>query len=350
MLVVLDNIAPDSLTSFSRRREMAKFFELLCHTSTHIMATHPAGNSTDLSSIVGQIDTLLIRGSHVIEVEPFSPIHTAQRIVYGHLQKTKCPSPSDEDRAALEVLVDFTNGSSPVIDIMTSRGMSTKYPESLYTFARRLVFSPDESKPFSNVVDSQSMEAKYCVGFDLWGAINRLANLCDLTSYEELFLHCLSMFCNVPVPKCVLERLSCLIKSSCSQMTSCQEMCQKLMDFNLLKSYPYPVVLCPIGSVIREMKEAPLCYGVAPAVAMAIWDGKMDDTKKVMALGIMYRVFEDIYSNRNILSSSELLHVFGLVCVVVEMCDCICYLIGEECYQLFYLMLARFEAVCNTNH
>ena len=35
----------------------------------------------------------------------------------------------------------------------------------------------------------------------------------------------------------------------------------------------------------------------------------MDDRDKVMVLGIVYRVFEDIYSNRNILSSSELQHV-----------------------------------------
>eukprot|EP00731_Ephydatia_muelleri_P035548 Em0135g3a len=35
----------------------------------------------------------------------------------------------------------------------------------------------------------------------------------------------------------------------------------------------------------------------------------MNDTDKVMALGIVYRVFEDIYSNRHILSSSELQHV-----------------------------------------
>ena len=337
------------MTSFSSLREMAKFHKLLCHICTHIIATLHAGNNTDLSSIVGQIDTLLIRGSNIIEVEPFSPIHTTQRIVYGHLQKTKCPSPSDEDRVALEILVDITKGSPPVIDIMTSKGMCTKYPESLDAFTRRLVFTLDESEPFSNVVDKQPMKARNCVSFNLWDAINGLADLCELTSYEELFLHYLCIFrSNVPVPKCVLERLSCLTKHSCSQLTSCQEMCQKLVDFNLLKSYPHPVVLPPIGGVNGKVKEAPLCYGVAPVVATAIWNGKMNDTDKVMALGIVYRVFEDIYSNRHILSSSELQHVFGLVCVVLEVCNCICYLIGEEYYQLFYLMLERFKNMCNT--
>eukprot|EP00731_Ephydatia_muelleri_P037227 Em0423g1a len=343
-LVVLESIGPDTLTSFSSRREMATFHKLLCHICTHIIATLHAGNNTDLSSIVGQIDTLLIRGSNIIEVEPFSPIHTIQRIVYGHLQKTKCPSPSDEDRVALEILVDITKGSPPVIDIMTSKGMSTKYPESLDAFIRRLVFTLDESEPYSNVIDKQPMKARNCVSFDLWNAINTLADLCELTSYEELFLHCLCIFHNVPVPKCVLEGLSCLIKRSYSQLTSCQEMYQKLVEFNLLKSYPHPVVLCPTGG---EVKEAPPCYGVAPVVATAIWNGKMNDTDKVMALGIVYRVFEDIYSNRHILSSSELQHVFGLVCVVLEVCNCICYLIGEECYQLFYLMLERFKNICN---
>ena len=326
---------------------MAKFHKLLCHICTHIIATLHAGNNTDLSSIVGQIDTLLIRGSNIIEVEPFSPIHTTHRIVYGHLQITKCPSPSDEERAALEILVDFTKGSPPVIDVMTSKGMCTKYPESLDAFTRRLVFTLDESEPFSNVIDKQPMKARNCVSFDLWDAINRLADLCELTSYEELFLHCLCIFHNVPVPKCVLERLSCLIKHSSSQLTSCQEMCQKLVDFNLLKSYPHPVVLPPIGGVNGEVKETPLCYCVAPVVATAMWNGKMNDTDKVMSLGIVYRVFEDIYSNRHILSSSELQHVFGLVCVVLEVCNCICYLIGEECYQLFYLMLERFKNLCN---
>ena len=299
---------------------------------------------------MGQIDTLLIRGSNIIEVEPFSPIRTTQRIVYGHLQKTKYPSPSDEDRAALEILVDITKGSPSVIDIMTSKGMSTKYPESMGAFTRRLVFTLDESEPFLNVIDKQPMKAKNCVSFDLWDAINRLADLCELTSYEELFLHCLCIFHNVPVPKCVLERLSCLIKSSFSQMTSCQEMCQKLnlVDFNLLKSYPNPVVLPPIGGVNGEVKETPLCYCVAPAVATAIWNGKMNDTAKVMSLGIVYRAFEGIYSIRHILSSSEIQHVFGLVCVVLEVCNRICYLIGEECYQLFYLMLERFKNMCNT--
>eukprot|EP00731_Ephydatia_muelleri_P036531 Em0272g4a len=248
----------------------------------------------------------------------------------------KVSSPSDEDRVALEILVDITKGSPPVIDIMTSKGMSTKYPESLDAFIRRLVFTLDESEPYSNVIDKQPMKARNCVSFDLWNAINTLADLCELTSYEELFLHCLCIFHNVPVPKCVLEGLSCLIKRSYSQLTSCQEMYQKLVEFNLLKSYPHPVVLCPTGG---EVKEAPPCYGVAPVVATAIWNGKMNDTDKVMALGIVYRVFEDIYSNRHILSSSELQHVFGLVCVVLEVCNCICYLIGEECYQLFYLML-----------
>eukprot|EP00731_Ephydatia_muelleri_P036340 Em0239g1a len=271
-----------------------------------------------------------------------------ERIVYGHLQKTKCSSPSDEDRVALEILVDITKGSPPVIDIMTSKGMCTKYPESLDAFTPRLIFTLDESEPFSNVIDKQPMKARNCVSFDLWDAINTLADLCELTSYEELFLHCLCIFHNVPVPKCVLEGLSCLIKRSCSQMTSCQEMCQKLVDFNLLKSYPHPVVLPPIGGVNGEVKETPLCYCVLPAVATAIWNGKMNDTDKVMALGIVYRVFEDIYSNRHILSSSEIQHVFGLVCVVLEVCNCICYLIGEECYQLFYLMLERFKNLCNT--
>eukprot|EP00731_Ephydatia_muelleri_P038396 Em0746g1a len=140
-LVVLESIGPNTLTSFSSLREMAKFHKLLCHICTHIIATLHAGNNTDLSSIVGQIDTLLIRGSNIIEVEPFSPIHTTQRIVYGHLQKTKCSSPSDEERAALEILVDFTKGSPPVIDIMTSKGMCTKYPESLDAFTHRLVFT-----------------------------------------------------------------------------------------------------------------------------------------------------------------------------------------------------------------
>ena len=335
------------MTSFSSLREMAKFHELLCHICTHIIATLHAGNNTDLSSIVGQIDTLLIRGSNIIQVEPFPPIRTTQKIVYGHLQKTQYPSPSDEDRVALEILVDITKGSPPVIDIMTSKGMSTKYPESLDAFTRRLVFTLEESEPFSNVIDKQPMKARNCVSLDLWNAINTLADLCELTYYEELFLHCLCMFHNVPVPKCVLERLSCLIKCSCSQMTSCQEVCQKLVDFNLLKSYPHPVVLPPIGGVNGKVKETPLCYCVAPAVATAIWNGKMDDTDKVMALGIVYRVFEDIYSNRHILSSSELQHVLGLVCVVLEVCNCICYLIGEECYQLFYLMLERFKNMCN---
>eukprot|EP00731_Ephydatia_muelleri_P038039 Em0636g1a len=122
-------------------RKLWSFHKLLCHICTHIIATLHAGNNTDLSSIVGQIDTLLIRGSNIIEVEPFSPIHTTQRIVYGHLQKTKCSSPSDEERAALEILVDFTKGSPPVIDIMTSKGMCTKYPESLDAFTHRLVFT-----------------------------------------------------------------------------------------------------------------------------------------------------------------------------------------------------------------
>eukprot|EP00731_Ephydatia_muelleri_P037229 Em0423g3a len=187
-LVVLESIGPDTLTSFSSLREMAKFHKLLCHICTHIIATLHAGNNTDLSSIVGQIDTLLIRGSNIIEVEPFSLIHTTQRIVYGHLQKTKCPSPSDEDRAALEILVDITKGSTPVIDIMTSKGMCSKYPESLDAFTCRLVFTADdESELFSNVVDKQPIKARNCVSFDLWDAINTLADLCELTSYEELF-------------------------------------------------------------------------------------------------------------------------------------------------------------------
>eukprot|EP00731_Ephydatia_muelleri_P027354 Em0019g227a len=346
-LVVLESIGPDTLTSFSSLREMAKFHKLLCHICTHIIATLHAGNNTDLSSIVGQIDTLLIRGSNIIEVEPFSLIHTTQRIVYGHLQKTKCPSPSDEDRAALEILVDITKGSTPVIDIMTSKGMCSKYPESLDAFTCRLVFTADESELFSNVVDKQPIKARNCVSFDLWDAINTLADLCELTSYEELFLHCLCIFHNVPVPKCVLERQSCLIKTFFSQMTSCQEMCQKLVDFNLLKSYPHPVVLCPIGDVNGEEKEAPLCYCVAPVVVTAIWNGKMKDADKERTLDIVYRVFEDIYSSRHILSSSELQHVFGLVCVVLELCNCICSLIGEERCQLFYLMLEKFKNMCN---
>eukprot|EP00731_Ephydatia_muelleri_P037038 Em0384g3a len=145
-LVVLESIGPNTLTSFSSLREMAKFHKLLCHICTHIIATLHAGNNTDLSSIVGQIDTLLIRGSNIIEVEPFSPIHTTQRIVYGHLQKTKCSSPSDEERAALEILVDFTKGSPPVIDIMTSKGMCTKYPESLDAFNAQASIYSDESE------------------------------------------------------------------------------------------------------------------------------------------------------------------------------------------------------------
>eukprot|EP00731_Ephydatia_muelleri_P027348 Em0019g221a len=117
----------------------------------------------------------------------------------GEHRRQSVLSPSDEDRVALEILVDITKGSPPVIDIMTSKGMCTKYPESLDAFTPRLIFTLDESEPFSNVIDKQPMKARNCVSFDLWDAINTLADLCELTSYEELFLHCLCIFHNVPV-------------------------------------------------------------------------------------------------------------------------------------------------------
>eukprot|EP00731_Ephydatia_muelleri_P036356 Em0241g1a len=79
--------------------------------STIISEVGSSGSAADQKSGAACVKKALEVRINIIEVEPFSPIHTTQRIVYGHLQKTKCSSPSDEERAALEILVDFTKGS-----------------------------------------------------------------------------------------------------------------------------------------------------------------------------------------------------------------------------------------------
>ena len=350
VLIVLDNIHPTTIPYFTNEKKIGKFYDLLNRKHTHIMATLFTDDSTTgLNSIIKQTDTLLTRGSNITEVGSLSPIHATQRIVYGHLQRAggHPPSTSVGDRAALESLAHFTKGSPSVIGVITSKGMSKKYPEPLSAFAQRV--TEDENNALQNEMFLQS---KYLADCD---AIAKLIDLCGLNSCEELFLYCLCVFHSAPIQECVLEGLACVILQSRDQTTSQHKevshttICQKLADFNLLQWYPHPVVLRPATHVSYKVKETSMCYCVSPAVAMALWGHKMDDTDKVIALGIVYRVLEAVYPKRRALSPSDLQHLLGLVRVALETFDCNCSLIGAECYELFYGLLFRFEAACSVN-
>ena len=352
VLVVLDNIHPNTLSYFSSENNTSKFFNLLNRTQTHIVATLSTGNSTGLNSLISQIDILLSRGSNIIEVEPLSPLHTTQRIVYEHMQKAVPSPPCDEDSTSLEKLADFTIGSPPVIAIMTSKGMSVKYPEPLSDFAERLFLTTDEKsnesehQPFSNDIYRIPLKSNCTPSCDFWGAIVKLTDLCELTPHEELFLYCLSIFHGTPVLECVLEGLAHLIQQSCCRSISYKELCGKLMDFKIVNSYPHPVAIHPVMEVNNKVKEAPLCYIVTPAVATALWTCKMEDTDRVVAMSVVYRVLEDIYSNRHTLGASDLQHVLGLVGVARESFGYYCGLIGSECYEMFYGLLLKYKAAC----
>jgi len=90
---------------------------LLRNPNTHIVVI--SKNYAPPDALLKEVDSQLLRGCRVIDVEPLSMIHTTQRIVHSVLSAHHL-APTNEDQNFFEKLAEFTSGSPVLTDVTTA--------------------------------------------------------------------------------------------------------------------------------------------------------------------------------------------------------------------------------------
>ena len=188
----------------------------------------------DPHNFVDSISNRSHRGCHFHEVRPLSPTQTVRRMAHAVFKEVEF-IPTDEDRLLFSQLTDCTCGSPPVTDVAIA--LIIKAKQSLQPL--------QEWNPFHNNGDID--------------AIDTLIDACQLSMPENCLLYYLSLLGSNPIPSLVVDQISDKICAQCGLDSTGHTLREKLMQCNLLRLHPSPVVYHSALNVNdRESYSVPL--------------------------------------------------------------------------------------------
>ena len=348
---------------------------VLRNPNTHIVVI--SKNYAPPDDLLKDVDSQLLRGCKIIDVEPLSMIHTTQRIVHSVL-KAHHLAPTNEDQNFFEKLAEFTSGSPALTDVATALLLSAVRHDSqdepqdicdtLMTFKDQL--SLDEMGPSTkpvtvishqppegtaiareiskNVYDhivsiKETDQDLWCTSstYDSWQAVTMLVEQCSLTAEEKLLLFAVSMFSCSPIPMSVVTEVSSMTAKASQKLHISTSLHSKLFQMHLLKRYPLPVIMHLSLNTQKQSTEPEFVY-MPQVIARAIWKDMMSPRDKVMALSTSYMVLRTLADNT---SSSDVGWGFlgGLCSLLLEVYELNYELMGKKCYQEVYKLYFRFH-------
>ena len=351
MLLVLDGPAtlPDS----------EPLLRIMKHQFVHVIVLSKSQVPND--KLIKEVDQKLIRGCKVHTINPLSDIHSTQRLVHRVMSDHDCV-PTNDDQQAFENLAEFTLGSPVIIDIASlvlhqffqvqqsaleyltvalSLGLSPvkkreEMPSST-TFAVRAI-SENVDKYLHSTVATLTPQKRdvweTSSHYDSWDSVLQLVDLCELSSEERLLLNCLSVFNYCPIPLSVVTELSSTIATSSQKPHLAGTLHHKLMKFNLIKSYPLPVVLHSSSSDRTSEPEPEFLY-IPQLISSSIFKN-FEKVDLIAALTLAHYTIVGLCS-----STPNSVWLSAVCCVFLNTLEINFDLIGKDCYQELYSLYLK---------
>ena len=243
VLVILD--------SLTEMNNMSPHLEaLLTSPTTHIIILYTS--SSPPTSLVREIDTKLVRGCTVLQLEPLFTIHSTQRMVHDLLSRRRF-APQNRDQVVLAQLASLTYGCPDLSKLMA---------EVVYRQCLRSNNPLDDlASQLVRPVMAQAEPDRLLTFFDY------IINLFDMDTPQYFVLQVLAMFGPVPILQSVAVRVQTLVMAATSGGRSC-DFLQRLVDSCLLKVYPSPVVVATSMMGRRSLYSVPchVCEAVLRSV------------------------------------------------------------------------------------
>ena len=212
---------------------------LLTSPTTHIIILYTS--SSPPTSLIQEIDTTLVRGCTLLQLEPLLTIHSTQRMVHDLLSRRRF-APQNRDQVVLAQLASLTYGcpdlSKLTAEVVYRQCLCSNNP--LDDLASQLV------RP----VMAQAEPDR------LLTFVANIINLFNMDTPQYFVLQVLAMFGPVPILQSVAVRVQTLVMSATSGGRNC-DFLQLLADSCLLKVYPSPVVVATSMMERRSMYSVP---------------------------------------------------------------------------------------------
>ena len=354
VLVVFDNM--ENFPQFSNAESIIK---MLKRPNTHMVVISKYYTPPD--DFQKEIDHQLLRGSTVIDVKPLSMIHATQRLVHSILSNEHL-APNNQVQATFEKLAEFTSGSPAMIDVNsalllslmrtenenTSPQVLQEYEESLSLHDLAKPVSVDSHTLYERTAKVREISSNFVnmplvtssdpwltnAPYDSWQAIIKVIGECNLRSEEQLLLYCLSMFDCSPIPMSVVLQISTMVAKASHQTHFSGMLYSRLLELQLLKQYPTPVILHPSLNVDEETQQEHEFLYVPQLLARAIWKDGMLQVDRIVALGTVYKAFTALH--HEIKDPIERKFLQGLCLQMLEIFDAHYEIMNKECYKAAY--------------
>lgn len=291
-------------------RELSLFHELPLSVLVNRPTTHIVVTSTDTiapETVANEAHRGLIRGCNIINLKPLTWIQSAQRVVY-FLMSLYELCPMNEDQELFEMLADLVRGSPYVIDIVchSINALTMRQRGGVMKGLRE--FEIKVLKPTLDEIDElpQSSDLEWTLGV----FISKLLTSFNLSALALFSLSCLSLIDSSPCHVLVLLALEEFVTDLVPSVRFDWE--QDLHHNCLVCPYPRPVVQLPLEDRVRRRENTfeDRYFYVPDVISIAVYS-LLEPRDKVMACGVMYRILDDLVSNR-VCEESHRLHFHGL--------------------------------------
>ena len=354
-------IVLDSATELPQSDSLIKLFKN-SHVHIILLATHV--ESPD--NLVREADRVLIRGCSIHEVKTLSKIDSTQRTVHCIFKEHHLAS-TNEDQEIFEKLAEFTSGSPVIVNIASQvllkymRENSDSPSVGLEKFSQAINLSnsrkavrdsllsahvevdpsmvhvreisseltrvlPEVTRVLSSHTDVWESNTEY----DSWDSIEHLLDCCISSPEEMLLLRSLSIFSCSPIPMSLVTALSSLIAQSSNHPHLAGLYPEKLMQVNLVKIYPSPIILH--RDLVHDVTQNDPQYVYVPQhLSRYLW--KCDPLDQILAVTVIQKAIKFVCRDGSPMEPSFIL---GLISILLDKVAEFNGLFGKECYQDVY--------------
>lgn len=328
----------------------------------HIIVLSMSCESVD--KLMKEIDQQLIRGCKVHNIQPLSSIHSTQRIVHS-LMKDDEFTPTNSDQQVIEKLAEYTTGSPVIVDVASqvvyssfhekslpiqsigellslnvtskaAKGEQAMFVKHASTITTRSV-SENVSELISSVIEKGDVWSTN-TQYDSWDSVMILIDACGLTAEERLLLNCISVFTYGSIPFCVVTELALQISKSSQKPHLAGTLHSKLMKYNLVCTYPYPVVLHSSVSRSSHAQNNPNFMHVPQCLSQCIWK-HLTELDRIAALTLTRNVLSSLHQT---VSGFEYLFCATLCSSLLEAFEFNFTLVDKTSYQTVYNLFLSF--------